>query len=42
VSKQAQQVCTVLLEKNRHKRPNLEKVLAMEWFSEYADAKEAR
>jgi hypothetical protein len=32
----------VLLEKNRHKRPNLEKVLAMEWFSDYAEANEAR
>jgi serine/threonine protein kinase len=42
VSKAAIDVCQSLLEKNRHKRPSLEKVLAMEWFSEYADAKKAR
>lgn len=35
-------VCTELLEKNRAKRPGLEKVLAMEWFADYADAKKAR
>ena len=42
VSKPAIEVCTALLEKNRHKRPGLEKVLAMEWFAEFADAKKAR
>ena len=42
VSKAAITVCTALLEKNRTKRPGLEKVLAMEWFADYADAKKAR
>ena len=42
VSKAAISVCTALLEKNRTKRAGLEKVLAMEWFSDYADAKKAR
>lgn len=42
VSKAAIAVCTALLEKNRTKRPGLEKVLAMEWFADYADAKKAR
>lgn len=42
VSKAAIEVCTVLLEKNRHKRANLEKVLSMDWFAEFKDAKKAR
>ena len=42
VSKSAIEVCKKLLEKNRHKRPGLEKVLAMEWFAEFADASKAR
>ena len=35
MSKAAQEVCKALMEKNRHKRPGLETVLNMEWFSEY-------
>ena len=42
VSQGAKDVCTVLLDKNRHKRANLERVLNMEWFQEYADVSEAR
>ena len=42
VSKAGIEVCQVLLEKNRHKRPGLEKVLSMEWFAEFAEAKKAR
>lgn len=42
VSKGAIEVCTALLEKNRHKRPGLEKVLAMDWFADFKDAKKAR
>lgn len=32
VSQEAKDVCTALLEKNRHKRPSLEVVLNMPWF----------
>ena len=42
VSKAAQDVCTVLLEKNRHKRSNLEAVLNMEWFAEFHEISNAR
>jgi hypothetical protein len=42
VTKAAIEVCTALLEKNRHKRPSLEKVLAMEWFADFKDASKAR
>jgi serine/threonine protein kinase len=42
VSQQAKDVCTALLEKNRHKRVNLERVLNMDWFQEFADVSEAR
>lgn len=35
VSKAGKDVCAGLLEKNRHKRPSLEKVLQMEWFAEF-------
>jgi calcium/calmodulin-dependent protein kinase I len=42
VSQQAKDVCAALLEKNRHKRANLERVLGMEWFTEYAEVTKAR
>ncbi len=42
VSQQAKDVCTVLLEKNRHKRANLERVMGMEWFQEYKEVSDAR
>jgi len=42
VSPEAQAVCKALLEKNRHKRPGLEEVLSMAWFSEFKDANKAR
>jgi hypothetical protein len=35
-------VCTALLEKNRHKRVNLERVMGMEWFAEFVDVSAAR
>lgn len=31
-----------MLEKNRHRRSNLETILNMEWFSSYSEAREAR
>lgn len=34
VSKDAQEVCKLLLEKNRHKRSNLESILKMQWYKE--------
>lgn len=42
VSQQAKDVCTALLEKNRHKRVNLERVMSMDWFSEFAAISQAR
>ena len=42
VSEQAQDICKVLLEKNRHKRAKIEDVLDMEWFSEFREASRAR
>ncbi len=42
VSQQAKDVCTALLEKNRHRRSNLEKILGMEWFSDFKDVSKAR
>ena len=42
VSQQAKDVCTALLEKNRHKRANLERVMGMEWFQEYKEVSDAR
>lgn len=42
VSQQAKDVCAALLEKNRHKRANLERVLGMEWFTEFKDVTAAR
>ncbi len=35
VSQAAQEACKQMLEKNRHKRPQLEEVLNFEWFSEF-------
>ena len=35
-------VCKALLEKNRHKRANLERILNMEWFSDFKDVTQAR
>ena len=31
-----------MLEKNRHKRANLERVLQMDWFADFRDVAEAR
>jgi len=42
VSQPAKDVCQALLEKNRHKRANLERILGMEWFSDYAEVSKAR
>ena len=42
VSKPAQEVCAILLEKNRHKRSNLETVLNMDWFAEFKEISAAR
>lgn len=42
VSQAAKDVCKGLLEKNRHKRSNLETVLKMEWFAAYGDVSAAR
>lgn len=42
VSQAAKDVCKVLLEKNRHKRANLETVMRMEWFNDFADVSAAR
>lgn len=32
----------MLLEKNRHRRANLEKILGMEWFNDFKDVSKAR
>ena len=42
VSQAAQDVCAALLEKNRHRRANLERILNMEWFTEFGDVTQAR
>lgn len=42
VSQAGQDVCAALLEKNRHRRANLERILNMEWFSDYTDVTKAR
>ena len=42
VSQEAKDVCEALLNKNRHKRANLERVLGMPWFNEFGDASAAR
>jgi len=34
-SKAAQDICRIMLEKNRHKRPTIEELLNQEWFSKY-------
>ena len=42
VSQEGQDVCKALLEKNRHRRSNLEATLNMPWFSEYQQVSQAR
>ena len=42
ISQAGQDVCAALLEKNRHRRANLERILNMEWFSEYGQVTQAR
>ena len=42
VSQAAKDVCSALLKKNRHRRPNLERILSMDWFQEYQDVSDAR
>ena len=42
VSQHAKDVCQTLLEKNRHRRSNLETILKMEWYSDLGDVSRAR
>lgn len=36
MSKEAREVVTAMLEKNRSKRPSIEQVMDMAWFSEFS------
>ena len=42
ISQAGQDVCAALLEKNRHRRANLERILNMEWYADYGQVTQAR
>lgn len=34
-TKESKEACTLMLEKNRHKRPSIEEILNLDWFKEF-------